>query len=267
MKVNIKNIRTLYAKLKPEVERVTGYSLPEDGQESPFTFKLATGKLKETTSGMCKGAFKGVRSGEPVLIKAEIKISSVGEPSEESARTTLAHELVHLIEYIYFTKQSVSRQNPHGEWFLQMANKINAALGTQITAYTTDERLADRLKAAPKVRIIAVGMENSVTTGQTAGSKGKIFYFKPMGKSAENNMIERLQSSPWVGLKYAGHVVYETDNVDMKSATGRRSLSYSVLPRCLSEQKHNENVSRFSFKIAPDYSVSDEARMLLCFGV
>lgn len=265
MKVNIKNIRGLYAKLKPEVERATGYSLPEDGQESPFIFKLATGRLKETTSGMCKGSFKGVRAGEPQLVKAEIKISNVGEPSEESARTTLAHELVHLIEYIYFTKQSVSGQNPHGEWFLQMANKINVATGTQITAYTSDERLADRLKSTPKARIIAVGMEDSVTTGRTAGSKGKIFYFKPMGKSAEINMIERMQSSPWVGLKYTGHVIYETDNVDMKSATGRRSLSYSLLPRCVSRVRHNENVRLFSFGLAPGYSADDEEQMLSCF--
>lgn len=158
----------------------------------------------------------------------------------------------------------MSGRNPHGEWFLQMANKINAAIGTQITAYTSDERLADRLKAAPKVRIIAVGMTYSVTGGRLSGSKGRIFYFKPMGKSSENSMIERLQSSPWPGFKYAGHVIYETDNVDMKSATGRRSISYSVLSGCVSELRHNEYVKKFSFEIAPDYSVADEEQMLSC---
>lgn len=262
MKVNIKNIRTLYAKLKPEVERATGYSLPDDGQESPFLFKLATGKLQESTSGLCRGAFAGMRTGNPVLVKAEIKISSVGEPSEESARTTLAHELVHLIEYMYFPNQAASKRDPHGEWFLSVANKINAVIGTQITAYTTDERLADRLKTSPKARIIAVGMKSTVTIGQTAGSKGKIFYFKPQGPSAERNMIEKLKTSPWIGYEYVGHVIYETDNVDMKTATGRRSISNAVLPASISLVRHMDRVKSFSFKLAPESTKEDYERMI-----
>jgi predicted SprT family Zn-dependent metalloprotease len=260
MKVNIKNIRTLYDKLKPEVERATGYSLPEDGQESPFIFKLATGKLAATTFGMCKGAFGGMRSGEPVLIKAEIKISNVGEPSEESARTTLAHELVHLIEYIYFTKQSVSGRNPHGEWFLQMANKINAALGTQITAYTSDERLADRLKAAPKARVIAVGVRPIAT-----GARGNVYFYKPSGPASEKAMIAKLQGNPWLSLRYVGHCVYETDNMDVKTATGRRTLTNMLCKAAYTEDEFKKRSAALGIRPAPGYGAADEERMLECF--
>jgi hypothetical protein len=260
MKVNIKNIRTLYAKLKPEVERATGYSLPEDGQERPFIFKLATGKLQASTSGLCRGAFKGLRSGEPVLIKAEIKISNVGEPSEESARTTLAHELVHLIEYMYFAEQAASKRDPHGEWFLQMANKINAALGTQITAYTSDERLADRLKAAPKARVIAVGVRPIAT-----GARGNVYFFKPSGPASEKAMIAELQGDPWLDARYVGHCVYETDKMDVKTATGRRTLTYMLCKPAYTEDEFKKRSVALGIRPAPGYRAAHEEQMLTCF--
>lgn len=120
-----------------------------------------------------------------------VKITSTIDMTEYSFKSTVLHEMIHILDYCMFPEHFESkRYDAHGDWFKKKAEEIHKKSGIDITVRVSDESIASSNTAQLKQQIADKGYLLCVSNVITSD---KLFVFKTNDYYLNHGLIDNLK--------------------------------------------------------------------------
>ena len=156
----------------------------------PNDIKFGVTRSKKTW-GLAGYSFKQNKSGKTNIRPTYIKITNAIDMSEWCFKSTILHEMIHILDYYTFPEHFESkRYDAHGEWFKKTAEKIYKKSGIHITAHVSKEEIDSSNYNQLKQQIADNGYLICVCKVRTSD---KLFLFKTNKYYLEHSLIEGLK--------------------------------------------------------------------------